>query len=434
VSDLTTVPALELARRIREREVSAVDVVEAHLERIAAVNPSLNAVVAINDGARASAAMADEAIADRAELGPLHGVPFTVKDIIETYDLPTVVGMPERRHSTPTRDAPVVAGLRRAGAILLGKTNCPYGGGGLETFNDVFGRTNNPYDVERTPAGSSGGEAAIIGAGGSPFGLGTDSGGSVRLPAHFCGIATIKPTAGLLSVDGVLDDDGPIGPTSDPRTQVGILARSATDLGPILTFLTDDPDGWETAPVPLAASDGVNGLRVGVIEANGLSEPTPETRAAIRSAADALADGGALVGETTLPEGGHEITEAIWRSYGRSMSAADVYLVLRRWDAYRRTMAAFMSGFDLLLSPVFPVPAVRHGETDGPELEAGISYTTPYSLVGWPCAVVRAGWSPEGLPIGVQLVARPWRDHVAIRAAVSVEEVSGGWSPPGDRA
>ena len=210
MDEITASPATALAALIAARELSAVEVVEAHLRRIAEVNPAINAVVAL-DEERALAA------ARTAPAGPLHGVPFTVKDNIAAAGLPMAIGAPERAGVVPDADATVVARLKLAGAILLGKTNCPPYGGGIETDNEVYGRTNNPYDVARTPGGSSGGEAAIVAAGGSPCGLGTDSGASVRLPAHFCGLASIKPTAQRVPVTGVLDDEG----------QIGALERSA---------------------------------------------------------------------------------------------------------------------------------------------------------------------------------------------------------------
>ena len=190
----TGVTATALARLIARREVSAREVAEAHLRRIEAVNPLINAVVAL-DAERALAA-ADAADAAAAPTGPLHGVPFTVKDNLAAAGLEMAIGAPERVGVVPGADATAVARMRAAGAILLGKTNCPEYGGGIETDNPVHGRTSNPYDPARTPGGSSGGEAAIIAAEGSPCGLGTDSGASVRLPAHFCGLASLKPSAG----------------------------------------------------------------------------------------------------------------------------------------------------------------------------------------------------------------------------------------------
>jgi amidase len=410
-----------LAAAIRARERSCVEVVEVHLRRIEEVNPRVNAVVQV-DAERALAAARE---ADRRDpTGPLHGVPFTVKDNLEAAGIEMAIGAEERAGAIAGRDAAVVARMRAAGAILLGKTNCPAYGGGIETDNPVYGRTNNPYDSERTPGGSSGGEAAAIAAGCSPCGLGTDSGASVRLPAHFCGLAALKPTSGRVPVTGVLDDLGQIGPLSDPRTQVGILARAAADVS-LLLGVVADPE-----PLPQSPHAGVRGLRVAVHADNGLDPPTPETAAAVAAAAGALADAGAEVERASHPGGGHELTIEVWRSYGECVSAAELYDLLRRWDAYRAEMLAWLEPRDLVLCPVFPGPARRHGDMNRPGERDPTSYTTPYSLTGWPAAIVRAGSSPEGLPIGVQLVARPWRDEVALAAADEVERALGGFRAP----
>ncbi|MEO5964358.1 MAG: amidase, partial [Candidatus Limnocylindrales bacterium] len=195
----------EIARLVRERRITAVDVVTAHLERIRAVNPRLNAVVQLDaDGALEAASAADRRLAAGDPARPLEGVPFTAKDNLETAGIVTSIGVAEREATVPDRDATAVARLKAAGAILLGKTNCPPWGGGSETENDLYGRTNNPFGSGWSVSGSSGGEASIIAAGGSALGLGTDSGGSIRDPAHFCGIAALKPSAGLIPVTGAL--------------------------------------------------------------------------------------------------------------------------------------------------------------------------------------------------------------------------------------
>jgi amidase len=407
----------ELAAAIRSRERSAGEVVDAHLRRIEAVGPRVNAVVQVDaERALAQAREADAALARGDAAGPLHGVPFTVKDNLEAVGIEMTIGAPERRGVIAERDAVVVTRMRAAGAILLGKTNCPTYGGGIETDNEVYGRTNNPYDLDRTPGGSSGGEAAAIASLCSPCGFGTDSGASVRLPAHFCGLAALKPTSGRVSVTGVLDDLGQIGELSDPRTQVGILGRAVDDVALLLGIAT----GEEVRPADTA------GLRVAVHTDNGLHPPTPETVAAVEAAAEAL--GGA---EPAMhPGGGHELTIDVWRSYG-DMSAAELYDILRRWDAYRAEMLDWFGDYDLVLCPVFPEPARRHGDMNRPGMDP-TSYTTPYSLTGWPAATVRAGTSPEGLPIGVQFVAHPGRDDVALAAAREVERALGGYQAPAD--
>jgi amidase len=425
-ADLVQLPALTLARLIRERQVTAVEVMQAHLDRIAERNPTINAVVAIAADALDQAAARDRARGEDQPVGPLHGVPFTAKDIIETADLPTTLGMPEFADNRPNRDATIVRRMREAGGILIGKTNCPPGGGGGQTDNDLHGRTVNPYDLTRTPAGSSGGEAAAIASGMSACGLGSDSGGSLRMPAHFCGIATLKPTAGRIPITGVLDDEGSLGPMSDPRTQPGPMARSVNDLAAILTILAG-PDGRDSGamPVPLGDPAGIElrGLRVNLHIVDGDSAPEPDIERAVREAARALAEAGALVTESALPAGGQELTDRVWKSYGDAVSASELYRILRDWDRYRSTMLEFLETTDLILSPVAP-----HGALV-PDAPVSWRYTAPHSLTGWPCAVVRAG-SSGVLPVGVQVVAGPWQDHVALAVAARIEDALGGWQAP----
>jgi len=425
--------ATELARLVRQREISAYELIDAHLRRIEQVDPQINAVVQL-DAERAldAARGADAALLRGSPLGTLHGVPFTVKDNFETEGIVTAIGVAERASTVPTSDATAVIRLKAAGAILLGKTNCPPWGGGSDTDNEVYGRTNNPYDLERSVSGSSGGEAAIIAAGGSPLGLGSDSGGSIRDPAHFCGLAALKPTAGLIPVTGILDDEGRFGMMSDPRTQVGPIGRSVADVA-TLTSVLAGPDGIDAGCIPVPFRDpstvSIQGLRVAVHYDNGVVTPAPETTATVRAAADALATAGVIIQEADHPAGGHELTHEIWRSYDGEISSLGLYRVLRRWDAYRSKMLRWLADWDGILCPVYPTAAHLHGEP----IRNGVSYTTPYSLTGWPCAVVRCGTSPEGLPIDVQLVAGPWRDDLALALASALESLLGGYQPPSIR-
>jgi len=421
-------PASELARLIRDRTVSAAEVMDSHLMAVERLNPQLNAIVAIADDARDQAAAHDRALARGERLGPLHGVPFTVKDIIETAGLPTTLGMVALADNRSDRDATVVARMRSSGAILLGKTNCPPGGSGGATENKLHGRTLNPYDPQRSPGGSSGGEAAAIATGMSPCGIGSDSGGSLRMPAHFCGIATLKPTAGRIPLTGILDVDGPLGPMRDPRTQPGPMARSMEDIATLLAILAG-PDGVDggVAPVPLRDPTGIElvGARVMLHRSDGVSLPDVGTDAALRDAAAALREAGAVISEDAPPPGGQELTQRVWDSYGDEMTASELYTVLGDWDGYRTAMLSLLDRFDLILAPVAPGPAPMHGG------DVVWRYTTPHSLTGWPCAVVRAGTS-AGMPVGVQVIAGPWRDQLAIAAAAAIETGRGGWLPPAD--
>lgn len=425
--DVIGAPAGWLARAIRQKKLSSVEVVRAHLEHIHTVNPRLNAVVF----ATAESAIKEARAADRhnrgkrAKLGPLHGVPFTVKDIFSTAGLPTTAGLRMLRTNIPDHDATVVARMRRAGAILIGKTNCPPGSSDEpETdWAPVHGGTRNPYDINRSPGVSSSGEAAIIAAGGSPVGLGSDSGGSIRLPAHYCGVAALKPTAGLIPVTGGY---GLAGGLSDPRSSVGPMARYAADLLIALRILAG-PDGIDTGvvPVPLARrTPKLDGLRVAWYADDGLSRATPQVAAAVKAAARALSAAGCVITEERPPQlnDAYQVTLGWW---GRKHIAYD--RMLRRSDNFRRSVATFMSRFDLVLSPVAPdVAPLYRAKTTG---DHQFSYTIPYSLSGNPCVVVRAGTSRENLPIGVQIIARNWNDHVALRAARAIERALGGWRP-----
>jgi len=423
--DIIGAPAGWLARAIRTKQVSSLEVVRAHLEHIHTVNPRLNAVVfATGESALKQARAADRKNSKRKpELGPLHGVPFTAKDIFDTAGLPTTAGLRMLRSNIPDRDATVVARMRAAGAILIGKTLCPPGGVGGDSWNSLHGGTRNPYDIARSPGASSSGEAAIIAAGGSPLGLGSDSGGSIRMPAHYCGIAALKPTTGLIPSTGAYALPGGL---TDPRSQVGPMARFVADL--ILTLpLLIGPDGVDSGvvPVPLARrTPKLAGLRVAWYSDDGIAKPTQAISAAVRAAARSLGDAGCTVTEARPPalREAHQVTLGYWGD--KRMSHDRLY---RRWDAFRTEILAFMSDFDLIVSPVAPDIAPLYRSKVVPTNM--FSYTIPYSLTGNPCVVVRAGTSHEGLPIGVQVVARNWHDDVALRAAGAIERALGGWRP-----
>jgi amidase len=422
--DIIGAPAGWLARAIRTKKVSSLEVVRAHLEHIHTVNPRLNAVVfATGESALKQARAADRRNKSKSVLGPLHGVPFTAKDIFDTAGLPTTAGLRMLRSNIPDRDATVVARMRAAGAILIGKTLCPPGGVGGDSWNSLHGGTRNPYDIARSPGASSSGEAAIIAAGGSPLGLGSDSGGSIRMPAHYCGIAALKPTTGLVPSTGAYALPGGL---TDPRSQVGPMARFVSDLALTLPLLVG-PDGVDSAvvPVPLAKrTPQLRGLKVAWYADDGIAKPTPAIATAVRASAHALAEAGCVITEARPPalHEAHQVTLGYWGD--KRMSHDRLY---RRWDAFRTEMLGFMSGFDLIVSPVAPDVAPLYRSKYVPTNM--FSYTIPYSLTGNPCVVVRAGTSHEGLPIGVQVIARNWHDDVALRAAYAIERALGGWRP-----
>jgi amidase len=449
-----------LARAIAAREVSSLEAVDACLDRIEAVNPRINAVVRLAGDARERAREADVRIARGEAPGPLHGVPFTIKDSLDTAGVVTTAGTVGWRDRVPDFDATVVARLRAAGGILLGKTNTPEFTWANETDNDVYGRTSNPYDLARTTGGSSGGSAAIVAAGGAPFDIGSDSGNSIRQPAHLCGVAGIKPTSGRVPRTGHWPGYEGL---FESFTQLGPIARRVEDLERVLRNIAG-PDGEDphVVPVPLGDSGAVDvgALRVAWFDDNGIRAPTPETIAAVRVAVQAITQTGASV-EEQVPR---DIADArpaweaviradgfawLWRliaaagtpghgSYdtfgwvvareGEPIPGDAVSAAVERADAVRSALLRWMRPFDLVVSPVLPAPAVRHGETRTPAY--GDTYSEIHNLTGWPAATVRAGTSPEGLPIGVQLVARPWREDVALAAARVVEAATGGWQAP----
>ncbi len=282
-----------VARAIRAKEVSSVEVVNAYLKRIEAVNPKLNAVVQLPaDAALEQARQADDALARGEHKGSLHGVPMTIKDSFDTAGVVSTWGTPGRAGYGPDHDATVVARLKAAGAILMGKTNTPEFTMAFETDNPIYGRTNNPYNLERTSGGSSGGAAAIVSAGGSPFDIGTDTGGSIRLPSHCCGITGIKPTSGRVPRTGHA-----VGPGSllDPLTQVGPIARYVEDLALLLPLIAG-PDGRDPFVIPAPLGDlkavMLKGLRGTFHTDNGIQTPEPEIAEAVRSSVKVLTEAG----------------------------------------------------------------------------------------------------------------------------------------------
>lgn len=455
--DPTSASATRLAAAVRTGEVSSVEIVEACLRRIATVNPRINAVVAFADDALDRAAEADRDLARGRVHGPLHGVPCTLKDSLDTAGLVTTAGTIGWRDRSPSRDATVVARLKSAGAIVLGKTNTPEFTWSDETDNDVYGRTNNPYDLERTPGGSSGGAAAIVAAGGSPFDVGSDTGDSIRQPAHVCGVAGLKPSSGRVPRTGHWPSFGGL---FDSFTQLGPIARRAEDLALLLPIIAG-PDGHDphVQPVELRepAAVRVRGLRVATFADNGLLTPTPETVLAVHAAADAMRDAGAIVEERLPPSLGHAWRAGFdligadghawlqrlisaagtpgfgsydtrgWVTRRPPMSGDDLSALVERIDVIRSRLLAWLHDVDLIVCPAMPQPAIRHGESNEPWF--GDSYSDVHNLTGWPAAVVRGGTAPGGLPIGVQLVAPPWREDVAIAGALVAEAASGGWQP-----
>ncbi|HSG91690.1 MAG TPA: amidase [Pseudomonadales bacterium] len=430
--------AAELAARIRAGELTSEAAVTACLERIGAANPRLHAVVRLAPEALEEARAADRQRRAGSVLGPLHGVPFTVKDWIETRGLVCDAGDAALRDHVPAQDATAVRRLRAAGAILLGKTRVGVDG-------DLHPVPRNPWDPARTPGASSSGEAAIIAVGASPLGLGSDSGGSLRWPAHCCGIQTLKPTSGRVPLTGHLPR---IVALTDPRTVIGPMARSVDDLALALALISGS-DGRDASVVPMPVprplpdarpAPDLRGLRVARFDAFAGAEADSPTRRVVADAAAALQAAGATVEAACPPRiaDAMRITQAYWRRpestsldhwqpWGESrLSADEVERSLFEWDRLRRAFTEFMAHHDLILCPVAAGAAPPAGAARAEDY----AFTLPFSLTGQPVVVIRAGTDGAGLPIGVQLAAGSFRERHALAAARVLELALGPWPLP----
>jgi amidase len=371
----------------------------------------------------------------RAEhLRPFEGVPFSVKDSIEVESTVCSAGTTGfRNRPRSRRDATLVARLRAAGAIPIARTNLPDLLFAFESDNLIFGRTNNPYDLWRTAGGSSGGEAALIAACGSPFGLGSDAAGSVRVPAHFCGIAALKPTSGRLPRTGHVP---PAGGWIEMLWQIGPMARRVEDLD-AMTRLLAGPDGEDRTAVPMpywdAAEVRVDELRV--LKWEDVNDPCLSHRRAYGIEMKILgADGGDGLREY-LREIGSVETHPLLEGWLKKLEPhrTDARGLARYWeelDDFRNRMFGLLRDYDAIVSPVCERAAVPHGTSVRDDIFPGFGYTMIHNLTGWPAAVVRQGVSAEELPVGVQIAAAPWREDIVLALARRIEEESGGWRAP----
>ncbi len=416
----------ELARAIQDGETTVEGMTGAYLARLREVEPRINAVVAEVPHALEWAVKADANSSAQQSQSPLYGIPFTVKDVFDTAGFATDVDIRLRRRELPEQDATAVWRLRNAGALLLAKTNTPPNGYGRDTENAVSGRTLNPYHLDRSPGGSSGGEAALIAAGGSLVGLGTDQSGGVRVPASYCGIVGLKPTSGRIPNTGVYNHAGGL---TDPRSQVGVMARTVADVETIYPYLCglDDHDSG-VAPVPTWRAEDVNAndLRIAYMMDDREAPVTSEVADAVGQAAQALSRNGVHVEKAQPPDfiGMARELDYFWQDMpgttGRTMIELYSY-----WDEYRSNVLAFMARYDALLCPATPHVAPRYQERDPNRF----AYTVPFNLTGYPALVLRVGASADGLPIGVQVASRPWREDVAIALGLILEREFGGWQP-----
>ena len=455
-----------MADMVREGAVSPLELVDAHLRQIERCNPALNAFVSVQaEQARAEARARQQALAHGGHTGLLHGVPVTVKDSFDVGGLPTLAGSRMRFGHRAAEDAPAVARLRAEGAVILGKTNTPELLASYETDNFVTGRTNNPWDLERTPGGSSGGEAAAIAAFCSAGGIGSDGGGSIRVPAHFCGIAGLKPTPGRVPGTGHFPSLGyPGGLTG----VAGAMARTAEDVRLLFSVLAGyEPADPFSAPVPLRQPEPLRGCRVGVWEQFYQVPVDGEIRAAVRQAAERLEDSG-FVMEEFAPRGlerapnlwsflfsqwpslalrklleGRE-SEAHWtlsESLGAAATAGtptaeEVLRQLAARDRMRASLLAQMEGLAAVVMPVCGIMAFRHRERTWEVAGRPIGLfqammpAVVANVMGLPAVAVPFAKSQAGLPIGIQLLGRPYEDELLLELAVLLEQARGPWTGP----
>lgn len=471
--------ASQIAEAIRDRKLSAQAVLDAHLDQIAAHNPTLNAIVTLDaDQARAQAKAADEAIA-RGELwGPLHGVPFTAKDCYETAGLRSTCGYRKYFDYIPERDATIIRRMKAAGAILLGKTNLAILASDMQTVSD-FGRTHNPWDYSRTVGGSSGGSAAAVAAGLVPLDLCTGLGGSGRIPAHFCGVFGIKPTEQRVSMAGTwiapLEGDAGLQYLYAP----GVMARSVADLRLWLSIVEGEDERWPHVPPVTQTRHEPRPLRdcrIAWTSQFGEIAANQDTQAILAGVAQTLSQQGCQVETATPP--GFDYTTA-WETYGELTGAWLATRPIPTWpilkDTLRKLLAggpvirgalrgsrlslkrygaalarrihltqqmdAFLSQWDAWMCPVVPFPAFEHHppgkpiEVEGkpmPYVLSGVAFTSIFTVTGHPVVVMPVGQTPQGLPVGIQLVGQRWRDYLLLDLAAAIAEAMGAIShPPG---
>ena len=453
--DIYYADAVELAERIKAKSLSPVEVVQAHLDRIEAINPKINAIVQMAPGVLERAREAEAAASRQESWGPLHGVPFTVKDCVDTEGVRTTRGSKLFADFVPGADASVVKRLKDAGGIFIAKTNMPEFALWWETDNLVYGRTENPWMPGRTPGGSSGGEAGAIAAGLSPLGIGSDVGGSIREPANYCGIVGLKATHGRVPLTGHW-------PEALLRfMHVGPMARTVRDVALGLSIMAgaDGVDPY-ALPVPLpalpAADASIAGLRVGWFGEGPFAPVEPQVQDTIARAATALAELGCSVEPVSMAawdqwsgqvisgalfsaEGGHylgpiiagreeELAPSMKRRLTLPAPSFEDYLeAVSHCELLRQDLALFFTEYDVLLCPGGPVPAHPHDSIEmvinGQKVPGrnALRCTIPFDLTGSPAMSVPFGWTEDGLPIGVQIVGRHFDEPTLLKVGYALE-------------
>lgn len=460
MTDLTRRSASVLAAAIRNRQVSSTEVVRAHLEMIERRNPQVNAIVTLDaEGALQQAGEVDRRLArsnERDDLPPMLGVPITLKDCHETAGMRTTAGYAPLANYIPKEDGTVAARMRAAGAIIMGKTNVSELLTFAQTFNDLFGRTNNPWNPERTPGGSSGGAGAAVASLMTPLDIGSDIGGSIRMPASLCGILGLKPTERRVSSYGHIPDLPGRPRTTRVMNCIGPMARSMDDLDLGFRILAGaDGRDMEVPPVPVGEIPDVplGSIRVAWADSFPGAPPAQSIQQAIRKFAGQL-EGQVLALDQTLPDISFEeqletrfrlrgmVGMSAWEQTDPVPTALDYLTVLDDRDRFIRAWDGFLEEWDVLVCPVMMLTAFPHCEHGAPLLVDGVetdhslatgAYVRPFNLTGHPVVVIPIGLDDEGLPIGTQIVGPRWKDEYLLGAARSLAEVAGPFAWPGER-
>ncbi|RWA77542.1 amidase family protein [Mesorhizobium sp.] len=453
--DIAFSSTTKLAAAIATRKISAVEALDAHLAQIDKHNVAINAVVILDrEGARERARQADAAVARGDTLGSLHGLPFTLKDAHETAGMKSTAGFPPFAGYAARKDSPVVARLKAAGAVLVGKTNVATMLGDWQSDNPLFGRTGNPWDPSRTAGGSSGGAAAAVAAGMTPFEVGTDMQDSIRLPAAFCGVYGLKPTENRVSLAGAFPDPGGIPRSVRLMSCVGPIARDPEDLA--LTYrIIAGPDGADTdlAPMPVDPTPRLElkSLRIAFASTFPGFPVAAEISAAVESLASQLASSGASVEEAKLP--GLDLHDDLaegGRLIGMMLEAAQPeppeqptpvsswFAALARRDRSILAWESFFESCDALLCPVAMTTAFAHCKPGSPLKVNGKeesywmlpAYGAVFNYSGHPALAFPCGQDSNGLPIGLQLVSKRWSEARLLGIAAAMAPFAGGFRRP----